>query len=430
MKLLLLFLLCFPNYLQAALVDPTPKFMQDIGVSYNPAFCSILENTGQVSSNGAAVIDVGVSSFTGAVSVSDHVLSINGVQEYIETESFSLDTLTDQLHWPNEVSQVPDGIFNNRVWAVASGFFLPGKDDGSIALMDVSDKSNTAPVIISNQAEGEKWFYHRVLWMDMNKDGHLDAVTARAYGTGAAAEASQLVWFENPGFKYLTPSWQLHVLHEGTEDVAFRIHHMTLPGGSTTPVIISAGFWSFELGLTWSATGDWEDASSIRHMAVDNYGWYFDLQIVDVNMDGRLDVLCTTWSQLGSPGALLAYEIPDDWQNEPWTRHVLQTGYKDFPLPGSGSPGSATAFWPLASMESAGVKPYVMVTGDDDGQGYVVTANTEDPDDWTYSSVTIYSDGRGTVGAIAVGDVDGDGATEVFLPLYEKRSVRVMTYLQ
>lgn len=34
-----------------------------------------------------------------------------------------------------------------------------------------------------------------------------------------------------------------------------------------------------------------------------------------------MDLLTTTWSQLGDPGALLAYEIPDDWQiAEKWNK--------------------------------------------------------------------------------------------------------------
>ena len=43
--------------------------------------------------------------------------------------------------------------------------------------------------------------------------------------------------------------------------------------------------------------------------------------MVDLNGDGKLDVLCNTWSQLGSPGALLGYEVPFDWQNEEWPRY-------------------------------------------------------------------------------------------------------------
>ena len=46
--------------------------------------------------------------------------------------------------------------------------------------------------------------------------------------------------------------------------------------------------------------------------------------MVDVNKDGRMDLLTTTWSQLGDPGALLAYEIPDNWQDvSAWTESVF-----------------------------------------------------------------------------------------------------------
>ena len=38
---------------------------------------------------------------------------------------------------------VTDGIFDARVWSVASAFFLVGKDNGSIALIDMTDKQNS-----------------------------------------------------------------------------------------------------------------------------------------------------------------------------------------------------------------------------------------------------------------------------------------------
>jgi len=38
-------------------------------------------------------------------------------------------------------------------------------------------------------------------------------------------------------------------------------------------------------------------------------------------MDGKVDVLTSTWSQQGKPGAVIVYEIPDeDWRSDPWTR--------------------------------------------------------------------------------------------------------------
>lgn len=37
---------------------------------------------------------------------------------------------------------VLDGIFDTRVWSVASAFFLTGKDNGSIALIDMTNKED------------------------------------------------------------------------------------------------------------------------------------------------------------------------------------------------------------------------------------------------------------------------------------------------
>jgi len=43
-------------------------------------------------------------------------------------------------------------------------------------------------------------------------------------------------------------------------------------------------------------------------------------------LDGKLDVLATTWSQQGKPGAVIGYEIPDgDWTTEPWTKWAADT---------------------------------------------------------------------------------------------------------
>ncbi|CAK8697335.1 unnamed protein product [Clavelina lepadiformis] len=71
-----------------------------------------------------------------------------------------------------------------------------------------------------------------------------------------------------------------------------------------------------------------------------------------------------------------------------------------------------------------------MLTGDDDGQAWVLTADSEEQTEWSYSATVIYTQRKGTVGAIAVGDADGDGYAEVFLPSYEEKFIRVMTYLQ
>ena len=41
---------------------------------------------------------------------------------------------------------------------------------------------------------------------------------------------------------------------------------------------------------------DWTNVDAINERVIDNNGWFFDIQIADVNADGRDDVLVTTWA--------------------------------------------------------------------------------------------------------------------------------------
>jgi len=59
----------------------------------------------------------------------------------------------------------------------------------------------------------------------------------------AAANASQLVWFENPKTSQLKPNWEVRVLSEHKEDVYFRVVEIPHPDGGMSTVIISSGFY-------------------------------------------------------------------------------------------------------------------------------------------------------------------------------------------
>lgn len=411
-------------------INPIPNFKYDIGLDEKPAFVRAMKNAGKTSSYGTDSYDLGVTSFTGNVFKNDVVLSIADVSEYDRFDPLSIakSYLSDELQWPNEIDLVPEGVFNSRVYSVACGFFLPGKDNGTIGLIDVSDMNNPVLKNIAPFSSEKKWFYHRVIWMDMDKDGDLDALTARAWGSGDKAQEAHLLWLENPGLDYITSNWVEHIIHEGTIEVSFNVHELPL-NGVMTPVIIGSGFWSKELTVVWSSTNDWTDVSSIQTMVVDTFGWYFDVQVVDLNNDGRLDLLTSTWSQLGDPGALIGYEIPDNWQDpSQWVSHIIRDQYKAFPLPGKGSPGTALAFHP--NTKNTDSKPLIFVSGDDAGNYFVESASSQDPNDWTYSTSLIYEQRSGTVGAFSICDINDDGYVEVFMAVYEQSFVRVMSYGQ
>ena len=51
----------------------------------------------------------------------------------------------------------------------------------------------------------------------------------------------------------------------------------------------------------------------------------FDVQYVDLNNDGKKDLLATNHEHAADESAVFAYEVPENWQTDPWTRHVLAT---------------------------------------------------------------------------------------------------------
>ncbi len=56
-------------------------------------------------------------------------------------------------------------------------------------------------------------------------------------------------------------------------------------------------------------------------------GSAFDLEVVELNGDGRPDLLATT-HEGGSTASIFADEIPTDFKTASWTRHTLLTGIK------------------------------------------------------------------------------------------------------
>ena len=81
--------------------------------------------------------------------------------------------------WTNYIGMAPTELGASLV-VTAGGFLVPvgGISTGKVCIFDVSDSSNVIQTQISTDKDG--WFYHEVQWHDMNGDGRLDIVTARA----------------------------------------------------------------------------------------------------------------------------------------------------------------------------------------------------------------------------------------------------------
>ena len=68
---------------------------------------------------------------------------------------------------------------------------------------------------------------------------------------------------------------------------------------------------------------------TVQSRVIDNtLGSAFDLQVVDINADGKLDLLVTNHENNATFSSLYAYEIPVNWQTDPWPRYILSNKLK------------------------------------------------------------------------------------------------------
>ena len=72
-------------------------------------------------------------------------------------------------------------VFGFEAVSQPGGFLLPGKNEGALNIVDLRDFNNPVTHDVSTSVfDPDEWFYHRATWMDMDKDGDLDAFMCRA----------------------------------------------------------------------------------------------------------------------------------------------------------------------------------------------------------------------------------------------------------
>ena len=74
-------------------------------------------------------------------------------------------------------------------------------------------------------------------------------------------------------------------------------------------------------------------------------------------------------------------------------------------------------------------KPWILLSGDDDGRSYYLQPDSEDPSDWSYTMTYFVDQGSGQiVGKPAAFDSNGDGFSEVFVPAWSAGEVKFFTF--
>ena len=242
--------------------------------------------------------------------------------------------LLDSIAAPTNLGRVPDSAFKGSTgnWWVTTA--TVNDTSGHIYIMQPNPKG-TQYHGISNE---DGYTYENIKFSDMNKDGMTDVVAARYQGG-----QGQMLWLQQPVGK---KAWPQTIVHEGMSDSNFALFTK-----NKKTYIIVAGRKFSSIGVLWTIDprGKWINKQKVRHRVADNYGAYNDIQLVDLNNDGRADVLTSVMKRGASRGHVLAYDLPDDFVFGQWKRTVIAGGFDR-----EGSPGKAQAFWPDPKLRGSG----------------------------------------------------------------------------
>jgi len=137
----------------------------------------------------------------------------------------------------------------------------------------------------------------------------------------------------------------------------------------------------------------------------------------DLNADGELDLLAT--NHLNQNGSVFAYTWSGDLATAKVEKYVLATGFSAVStMQGTASPGDAIPFHPDKTLFPKQQKPFILVSADNGNAIYVLVPESMEHGDWKYKKQFIEYIGA-DVGRIAIGDTDGDGFNEFFVPAYD-----------
>jgi hypothetical protein len=331
------------------------------------------------------------------------------------------------IDWPNVATIVDESVFGFKAAIVGSGFLVPSHTTGGMWIVELAAQPRvltSGPVKITRDIStrfrpDSGWFYHQGDLVDMNGDGLLDIVTSRcAYSVEPwNPKRGKMVWLEQPRDGALSgAAWTEHQIQDGP-DFLFAVAPTTMSGS-----VLSACAPEYISERLVYIYGSEKDGYAQR--VVDGeFGPGFGCTWVDLNGDGKLDLLAT--NHMNANGSVFAYSWDGDLSNPAAVVHKYQiaSGFSAVStMKGSASPGDAIPFFATTGVEkdvNRSSKPFVLVSGDNGNNLFIlVPKKPDDPTDWTYTKQMVDYIGA-DVGRIAIGDTDGDGYNELFVPAYD-----------
>jgi hypothetical protein len=273
-------------------------------------------------------------------------------------------------------------------------------------------------------------FYHKADWVDFNGDGVKDLLTARVHevsaGTFKKNFTGQLLWLEAPSNGSFTSGpWQEHLIVEGPDVIFDRLSHtVSVDGVDGVHAVFCSEFFARRLTVHFiSPTGK---LIKSRVIDTDVPGRPFMVRVEDLMGDGRLQLLVTNHDSKEEVSRVVAYEIPDNLLDGTYAKHVLASGFKTkFSItPGAASPGFAYGFYPRANSEGP---KHILLEGDGSHEVYLLSPVQDQRLVYETKMVT---DIGGTVGALLIRDLNGDGIMDVLVANNDASEITSFTFAE
>ena len=331
--------------------------------------------------------------------------------------------------WPNETSRVPDGVLPFEAVVSPQGFQVAPKP-GRLSIINLDDPNYTEYIVDQSSfkpprcepgsADNQPWFYHDARFHDIDEDGLKDIVSVRSsfrIRGGMCPPTGELVWFKNPG-DALAPEeeWQETVLvgqspAPGGPEINMNL--VDIDGDGVVEVIATHFFkhdgitvYGPPRGKTWADVDSKAGVEVRQRDIMRNQGRPFAVEIVDLNFDGRLDVLTSNHQGDGCfdvtdddiPGRVLAIEQPADGRlfDSDWQVHIIKDDIRPNPTypppergPGRLAPNRALALWPQRAQEGQ-QRPWVLVGGDEASKVWLLRPREADAENWDYDSAVVF----------------------------------------
>ncbi len=194
-------------------------------------------------------------------------------------------------------------------------------------------------------------YAHEVYAEDMDRDGDMDVL-------GASTDLNEITWWRNDGGFPIV--WTEQVI--GDNFSAAKSVHVADFDGDDTLDVVGAAMWGHD--VTWWRNDGGDPVRWTRFAIDDNFGGAHRVQAVDLNRDGRPDVL---------GAGIFSHEIAW-WRNDggdpiSWTKQTIATNFgnvciahaadldgdQDFDVVGTAQLGNEVAWW---RNDNSGGEPF------------------------------------------------------------------------